>query len=211
MIVFAHRSFQEYFVARFICNAKLEVQQMLIDKYAKTLHRDSVMELLYEMNPELVERHLIIPGIEKIERYLKLKKKVGITHYVRFIKSEYTHFEFSGRDIRGAHSTSYHGFSSIISFALHHCGHIIGWKGFGDKDKEEIQYLTSKYGKKSGPGTWEPIPVSHLSYKDDFIRDLASKGRFFSLRTLELAIEIKKALIKKHQDLDDSLEQILMN
>lgn len=77
LITFSHRSFQEYFVARFIYNSKPEIQQRLISKYSENLNADSVMPLLYEMNPELVERMFIIPALEKLERFIKLKKKVG--------------------------------------------------------------------------------------------------------------------------------------
>jgi predicted NACHT family NTPase len=88
MVTFSHRSFQEYFASRFILASKPEVQQKLINKYATTLNQDTVLHLLYEMNPELVERVLIIPQLERLEQLIGLKKKLGMTHYLRFLKNE---------------------------------------------------------------------------------------------------------------------------
>ena len=42
-IVFSHRSFQEYFTARFIAEAAGAVQQRLIEKYSARLRRDNVL------------------------------------------------------------------------------------------------------------------------------------------------------------------------
>jgi hypothetical protein len=101
-ITFAHRSFQEYFVARFICDSNPELQQRLIERYALNILSDNVMTLLYEMNPELIERAYIIPGIDKLIRVIGLKKKVGITHYTRYIKSLYSSFDSEGTEEAGA-------------------------------------------------------------------------------------------------------------
>jgi predicted NACHT family NTPase len=57
-IQFTHRSFQEYFAAAFIKEASAEKQAKLIEKY---FGQDSIVSLLYEMKPELVEKLYLIP------------------------------------------------------------------------------------------------------------------------------------------------------
>jgi predicted NACHT family NTPase len=112
-IVFAHRSFQEYFAARFICEQKPEVQSRLLTKYVEQIERDSVIELLYEMRPDVVERLLIIPALEMLDRHLRARRTVGITHFVRFLN---LYYEDQKR-------------LAVLRFALEKCGHLAGWPG----------------------------------------------------------------------------------
>ena len=96
LIVFAHRSFQEYFTARFICDAKPEIQEKLIAKYSKNIEEDSVIELLYEIKPDIIERVLIIPAIEKVEQQIGIKRRVGITHFLRYLKKNVDLVSYEG-------------------------------------------------------------------------------------------------------------------
>ncbi len=66
LLVFAHRSFQEYFVARFINAATPKIQRRLIDRFYDNMRRDSVIYLLYELNQDLVERELLIPKLNQL-------------------------------------------------------------------------------------------------------------------------------------------------
>ena len=50
-ITFAHRSFQEYFTARFVCSAPPQVKRQLVRRFVPSLQSDSVMGLLYELDP----------------------------------------------------------------------------------------------------------------------------------------------------------------
>jgi len=66
-IKFTHRSFQEYFTARFIADESNEnLQKELLKKYIYRLSKDNVINLLYEIKPDLVEKLFIIPSIEKL-------------------------------------------------------------------------------------------------------------------------------------------------
>lgn len=85
-IAFSHRSFQEYFVAIQISNSPPEIQKKLIDRYCINMHIDSVMHLLREINPDLIERELFIPKLEKFFEAIGVVKKVGITHHLKCIK-----------------------------------------------------------------------------------------------------------------------------
>lgn len=213
LITFSHRSFQEYFVARFIYHAKLDVQQKLIDKYGKAVRMDSVMDLLFEMNPELVERMLLIPGLERLERAIKVKRKVGVTHFLRFLKAEVDFIQVSDRGLEGFYLKGTQGFYAIVDFAMEHSGNLIGWKGFmGFADvKTSIPWgkYGRKYGEPHGQKNRHHITVAKLKHTDDIVRDLAGSGAFFSIRTLDDAIEVKKALIKRHKNFDNSLAEIL--
>jgi predicted NACHT family NTPase len=66
-VAFAHRSFQEYFVARFISVVPDDsIKGQLIKRFSTGVGRDSVLRLLYEMDPVPVERHYILPFIARL-------------------------------------------------------------------------------------------------------------------------------------------------
>ncbi len=44
------------------------------------------MQLLYELDSYSVEKHYLLPAIDKLRERIKLKNKVGITHFVRYVK-----------------------------------------------------------------------------------------------------------------------------
>ena len=77
-IAFSHRSFQEYFVARYIATATPAIQEKLLNRYWKNISNDNVISLLFEINPDLVERLLFIPKLENLFKEIGVKQKVGI-------------------------------------------------------------------------------------------------------------------------------------
>lgn len=204
LISFAHRSFQEYFAARFICDSKPEVQQKLMQRYSENIRADSVMWLVYEIQPEMVERDFIIPKIEELERFLGIKRGVGISHYARYIKSAYQEFRLvtPGRMLGGI-ASSKRAYSDIVHYAIDNCGDLVNW----DTEKTKWDF-NEKYGYIESIKN-DVLETKNLTYRDPFIRDLAAHGNFFSKRTLELVFEIKRALIEKHQNADNSLDEIL--
>ena len=66
LLTYAHRSFQEYFAARFICEQKSDIQKQLIGKYSNYLGLDNMLSMLHEMRPEVVEEFLLIPWLDSL-------------------------------------------------------------------------------------------------------------------------------------------------
>jgi predicted NACHT family NTPase len=203
LIGFSHRSFQEYFVARFICESSPSTQEKLIDKYQRYLFRDSVLELLTEMNPQLIERCLIISGLERLQKQLKITRKVGISHFVRYLKSEVITFEFRDDDIVGIPKPGAENVS-LVRFVLQHWGTTVdydpdSYAGFGGFSK--------KYDTQDKRRT---VNVANLTYKDEFVKDLSALHGTFSIYALQSALKIKDALIKKHREIGATLDDILL-
>lgn len=69
-LAFVHRSFQEYFTAKYIQSADRKVQKTLIERYgSKSLGYfsvDNVLKYLYELAPTLVEEFYLIPALSKV-------------------------------------------------------------------------------------------------------------------------------------------------
>lgn len=107
-IAYTHRSFQEYFVALHISMSPPEVQKELIMRYRSKMRSDDVIDLLDEINPELVERMLYIPTLEKVFNEAQIKKIVTPAAAIRYMKRRYKsinvqqdtiNFSSSGDDI----------------------------------------------------------------------------------------------------------------
>lgn len=64
---YVHRSFQEYFVAKFIAEASQGMKARFLGKLIAATDRgyqgENVLQLLHEMNPALVEEHYLIPEL----------------------------------------------------------------------------------------------------------------------------------------------------
>ncbi|TWI04662.1 NACHT domain-containing protein [Luteimonas cucumeris] len=70
-LAFVHRSFQEYFVARFINDADMSLQKQYIKQLSSKEQEplfevDNVLKLLHEMSPALVEENYLIPGLKDL-------------------------------------------------------------------------------------------------------------------------------------------------
>ena len=91
---FVHRSFQEYFVARFVSEASEETKKGFIGKIvafqAQSYQGDSVLQLLFEMNPSLIEEMYLLPEMRAIfgkARYSKITKTVWKKLFPKVVSS----------------------------------------------------------------------------------------------------------------------------
>jgi hypothetical protein len=68
--LFSHRSFQEYFSALFISRTHSADVAKIIDKVALYATEDSMLNMLFDMNRELVETKWIIPKLAELRKVL---------------------------------------------------------------------------------------------------------------------------------------------
>lgn len=92
-LTYAHRSFQEYFVARYIQAAAPERKNALVARIIPSVQADNVMGLLYELDPYVVEQQYFLPKLAFFRKEMKLKQKVGISHFWRYIKLLFSDFK----------------------------------------------------------------------------------------------------------------------
>lgn len=120
-IAFSHRSFQEYFVALHISKATPETQEKLLDRYWRNISSDNVIYLLTEIDPELVERVLLLPTLEKLFTDIGVKKKIGITHATKFIKRYYTSIKLGEKSLTIALNLDTASEEALIYLAVKLC------------------------------------------------------------------------------------------
>jgi len=204
-IVYSHRSFQEYFAARFISEARSDVQERLIKKYSSQVILDNVLAMLHEMRPEVVEQYYIVPALNELFAYLGIKGRIGLPHHRKFVLALFNSISMHPDGFGGTVSSKYGvRFHQSTRFALYRCGHLVGWKGYGGGSKQKA--MIAKY---QGILKSTEIDLHKSEHRDGFIKDLAASDGHFSLVTLRKLIEIRDALIKKAKRGEQSLENIL--
>jgi len=203
-VAFSHRSFQEYFVALYISSASPEVQEKLINRYWKNNISDSVIDLLYELNPELVERVLILPRLEKLFTEIGVTRKVGITHGAKFIKRVYSALNVEDNTISAPYTENQEYESSIVHLVIQHNNAYT----FPNEEyfKFFLEKIRSKYGKE---GERVSYSTKKLNYKSPIMEDILNAKGAFSIEYLQSAFEAYKKLKEKHNKSASNLDELL--
>lgn len=208
-VTFSHRSFQEYFVALFISTASPDYQVKLIDRYWTNMRSDNVMDLLLEINPELYERSLVLPKLEVFFNNLKIKKTVGITHFLRYVKYMYSEFinilhdddiGFTFKNVKNDLNIcennllryvadNYSSFKRVPEVELKKHRELMRLKYFSNADRD---YKTSNF---------------RLS--DQVLKDINSSDGFFSVHYLSCGFEGYKKLKSKHTNSAQTFDLLL--
>jgi predicted NACHT family NTPase len=205
-IAFSHRSFQEYFVAVFISNASPEIQKKLINRYLKNIRSDNVINLLLEIAPDLVERELMIPHLAELFRELKVKKKVGITHTVKFFKETYSELIIEPDRIGASYKKSEAGPEAVVALAVQHTNSY----QFPDNDYFEAQnaQIHDKYSESENHLV--TFHTHKLTYRSEVLRDIMYEEGAFSIKFLQSAHDAYLRLKQKHQNAAQSLDDLLI-
>lgn len=193
-------------MARFVSDANPIVQRKLIENFHTHIASDSVLHMLYEMNPELVERELLIPKLNKMFKALGVRKKVGITHFTRHLKSEVDTIEISENGTGFILKSSNEKFYEIGRFAFERGTS----SSQGRRSVDDVAMWRKFLKKYSGKGGVQKIyELSDQTYRSPVIRDISSCGGSFSLSFLEQLHAIKKELEVKHERAGRSLDELL--
>ena len=208
-IVFTHRSFQEYFVAFYIVSASNEIQEKLLSRYWKFSVSDNVIALVAELNPEIIERNLLIPKLTQLFEDLRVSKQIGISHAARYMKLAYSRMEFEDEKIIATLRNS----ENPISMLLHMANEICQTYVFPDKQyfEEEKAKLIDRYGNLGEDEKGNPIryDTSTMSYRSPMLRDVLEGEGAFSLSYVRAAHRALGILRKKHDDSLESLDKLL--
>ncbi|MEE4183004.1 NACHT domain-containing protein [Pseudomonas viridiflava] len=202
-IGFSHRSFQEYFVALHISTAAPEVQEKLIRRYWLSLKSDSVIPLLFELNPELVERVLLIPQLETLFSDLNVTKKVGITHAVKFFKKTYKSINIDRRGLTASASDS----QATVADLLPLLGDSGGYK-FPNSDvfRKFDEEIVKKYGDDNESVR---LLTSGMSHNTPLLKEIIKFEGRFSMKYLQSAYIGYKKLKVKHSNRLETLDTLL--
>lgn len=203
-IAFSHRSFQEYFVAIQISSAAPEIQKKLIERYADNMRFDNVLELLLEINPDLVERELIVPQLVRLYSSIGVKNKVGVTHAVNYIKKTFSRISMEDEHLIFMFENNRTISNDILRMAVRHYS---PYKPPSQEvHKANTALLQKKYCDDNGKCEYE---TKKLSNRSGILRDVVGLKGAFSLQYLAAGFEVMKTLKTKHDKIVQSFDNLL--
>jgi len=93
--VYAHRSFQEYFTAKYIANLDDDGQKVILKQIINilpnSLNEDIVIGILSEINNNRLEKNFVIPILKELKE--KVFANTNIETNYNFLKLLYSHVE----------------------------------------------------------------------------------------------------------------------
>ena len=209
-IGFAHRSFQEFFVAKFISSSPPDTKGKLIKRFAQSgeVDVDAVLQLLFEMDPYAVEEHYLLPSIEKIKTLVKFKRIIGVTHLLRYLKIMFNCFEMIQVDNETSPSlvatieNTY--LFDVVAFAHRAYPRTENDSNDPKRMREEIhEVFQEEYGDK-GEVSLDSLQTTHR-----FFRSLIKSPDLWGISNLQRIIEIGALIEKRHKESLSSLDAIL--
>jgi hypothetical protein len=216
-VSFAHRSFQEYFVARFIESASPDVQGTLILRYSTRFPQDSTLLLLNEINPALVNRLFLIPKLNELiailgsdnvkgikpDKFGRISGQIDKDGYLRFLNAI-----ASGVKIRknGEYTIDFHesALVSALQFAIHVYGQT--FKDYWAPKGFDWSLTVSRYAS-DGRILW--IGFEKLESSDALLKDAFEGLGAFSGRGLVGLLLMREHIQKLQKAMDRSLSEIL--
>ena len=204
-IVFSHRSFQEYFVAHYIHGADPSVQRKLLHRFIAAMQIDGVYSLLYEMNPRVVEREVLVPKLKKIFDGMRVRRSVGITHVMRFLKANFSHVYVSperlGFVLGGRDRSKVSSLVDVLNFAYTHC--------VAAEDKMADEGQLAEFREKYSVSGASKYDLNELSVRSSFIKELMKCGGFLSVQWFQSVQRLTRDLEHKHANVQQSLHKLL--
>lgn len=203
-VAFSHRSFQEYFVALHISSAAPEIQKKLLHRYWRHMDSDSVVLLLLEINPDLIERELFLPLLGELFENIGATRNITIMHLMRYLRLTYSRFTIENDGVRATHVTVDPDLSTVLRLAVEHCGTFVApSEAEYDGYAEEVK---SKFMLDDEETIYETKVLNHRS---PLILELASSPGYFSLEYLSAGFDTYKSLKMKHKNTIQSLDSLL--
>ena len=207
-IGFAHRSFQEFFVAKFISSSPPNTKGKLIERFARSGGRDAVMQLLFEMDPYAVEEHYLLPSIGRIKTLVKFKRTIGVTHFLRYLKIMFNSFSIVQADdaispnLMARVENSF--LLDVVLFASRAYPRTEVDSSDSKRTMEEIcEVFLEEFGEQ------KEVPVNSLRTTHQSLRSLMKSSGMLGLRALQRTIEIGALIEKRHKESQSSLDAIL--
>lgn len=204
-LYFTHRSFQEYFSAKFIVESEKELKLKLFEKYQKYANSDKVFQLAREMDRDFIDFEVVKPFLEYLFDEISLKKNVGITNYIKFIKLNWERFEFKNGQLYGIVKDQ--KINEMFYFILYSVCPELLEKEIDNNDKSD--YVVRK--KKETEGTDEIVvfETSKLKTTDTFTKELFKNGVLFSKTPLKILVKTNKSIAERKETVEKSLTELL--
>ena len=208
-IAYSHRSFQEYFVARFIADAPPTIKSKLLDRCGKNLGQDNVIGLLHEIQPEFVETSFILPQLEKYFTAIKVSSgKISRSAHLRFLKSQFSSIRVDKSTGIGAvyKAQMHESIMPLLRLAACDCSHLSNRKFSFIKDSEEEVAFRDRV---CGESEFVDLPLENLNIRSPAVDLLFRSGGHLSAEILGIAWEVLVSIKAKQSLSEKPLDEVL--
>lgn len=205
-LYFTHRSFQEFFTAKFIVESNEEHKSILFEKYSKYAHSDSVFELAREIDKDFVDFEIIQPFIKNLFELISLKKNVNITNYLKYIKVIWKRFEFKNGSLYGVSNDQ--KYNQMLYFILNECcteefHNNISNSGSGI-------FISKQKKITENNETVISFDTEKMTTKDQITKELYNNGIYFSKSPLKGLSEVYESIEQRKKGVTESLTDLLL-
>lgn len=207
-ITFTHRSFQEYFAAKFIVSSDSAMKKRLLAKFESEITDDNVFKLVHELDCDFLEYEFLYPFLVKLFETINLKKKVGVSHYLKFLKIMWTRIYFTNGNLYATVNLSSNT-NNITRFIFLNLTNSKEFEKFIDTEKSE--WIKNQIEKSKTSQEDIIYNTEELKSNSEIVVELYDSKSYFSKKLLLILVKIKENLEEKKKNMTEKLEEFLFN
>jgi hypothetical protein len=185
-------------VSNYICEAEDSIRRRLVRKYKTRVGSDKVLDFVYEMRPNIIEKEYIIEEIEHVRNYLGIKRRVTNRAHAKWTRTVLEDLMFGPTDISGL-TIKDERMYGLARFLMRN--NIISERAFG--------ILPTGLGRIPGAVRRGIVSVSSLKDNDPIIKFLKEEGGWLSFVALQEWMDLPVRLRKSHEDEEESIEKLV--
>lgn len=207
-LTFTHRSFQEYFTAKFIASTSdMNVKKGLLEKFYPDMWRDNIYNLVYELDTSFFETEVVLPFLKNMFNRIGLKNKVGKTHFLKYCKILYKQIEVEPtragitslvNDVKTFH---------MVQIISHETSNLNSMEQFKSGSREFDKELIDKCKLRGGDR--DVYEFGKLKTTDDFFVKLYNSDTYHSPLKLNYLLDVYNFLKEKHKTISLDLNKLL--
>lgn len=206
---FTHRSFQEYFAAKFIVKSPEKIKTRILKKYIDYSGRDNLFKLIHEMDQEYIESQVWIPMLENFFKEIKFNGVVTKEIHLAFLKKRYAKLLLyknrkDANEILGTIKTNETNF--IIRNILNCSENALNLRK-SMYTKSDYSNLINLFNDEKGNDI--RIEIDKLKIDDPIFVEINKTTGHFSKNQLLWLNRIYNELKQKYKKLDENLEALL--
>jgi hypothetical protein len=202
-ITFAHRSFQDYFVARFIQFSPPDHKVALLERFIPRVRSDDVIPLLFEMDRYIVEKHYVLPRLAQLREELGVLNGVQVQHLVRYMQHKYSEIVVAPYDAGKSRLSAAVSSKALLEFEFFVVRHYPRLRVTLQDPERLVQAFRRECGRSPS------LSTSALSVDSEFVLQMAEIGGRWSLSFLQALFELEAEITTRLADNQQTLQQLL--
>ncbi|MGG0487160.1 NACHT domain-containing protein [Priestia aryabhattai] len=220
---FQHRSFQEFFTAKFILNLpdkkQFDIISKLIDKRYGSLESDNVLNLIIEMEREKFEKVFLIPKLKEIRDHVQGENE-EVTYY-NYLTTAFRSYElnYTIMDNPGALESGKHisflfkrknrkYYKDLLSYIIQKYKDIYS---FIELPEPNLSYkridIIEEYGELDEELGLINVDIDIIPNNEELMRDFLAHSKFYIME-YNFGMHLLETLEEKHRETDNILGEL---